>query len=402
MNSVSRKIWTIGGGKGGVGKSFLTASMSVVLARMGKSVIAVDADLGSPNLHTFLGIKSPGRSLLDHMEGRAKLEEVLLETAEPGLRMLSCRGCSLARTSDPREKAGMIRCIQELEADCVLVDLGSGTAFDVLDFFNLSDEGIAVASPDPASIQNVYGFIKSAVFHRIQREFGTISTVDRAIQEFLSSNDPRSRTMTDFYDVLCTTEPEIAEKASRLVDACHPLMIVNLADSEEDQRVAEIVQTASKRFLNVNIRFCGIVFSDPAVRRATQLMTPLDFSAPNAIAAPQIQNTVQRILNGSKSDPKSTPVTPVPATPIMGLNDELEILNKQLHIQTEDLGYTGRCITTQVFCRGRVILSTKSAYPSTISDTNGRGQIMDLMRRQHFNVIRELESKKVRLLHHPA
>ncbi len=83
----------------------------------------------------------------------------------------------------------------------------------------------------------------------------------------------------------------------------------------------------------------------------------------------------------------------------MGLNDELEILDKHLHIQTEDLGYTGRCITTQVFCRGRVILSTKSAYPSTISDGNARGQITELMRRQHFNVIRELESKKVRLLH---
>jgi hypothetical protein len=171
-----------------------------------------------------------------------------------------------------------------------------------------------------------------------------------------------------------------------------------MADSEEDQHVAEIVQTASRRFLNVNIRFCGVVFSDPAVRRATQMMMPLNFEAPNAIAASQIRSVVERLLNGSVAGHQPGAGVAVPATPIMGLNDELKILDKQIHIQTEDLGFTGRCITTQVFCRGRVILSTKLAYPATISDGKGRGQIMELMRKQHFNVIRELESKKSRIL----
>jgi len=399
MTLATRKLWTIGGGKGGVGKSFLTASMGSVLARMGKSVIAVDADLGAPNLHTFVGIKSPPRNLLDHLQGRASLDDVLLETAESGLRLLSCSGSSQACPPDSRQTERMMRCILELDADCVLVDLGSGTGYDVLDLFNMSSEGIAVASPDPASIQNVYGFIKSAVFRRIQREYGANETVSQAINDFLSAGGHKSRTMTDFYEVLCATEPEIAEKASMLVDSYHPLMIVNLADSEEDQRVAEIVQTASKRFLNVNIRFCGVVFSDPAVRRAIQLMTPLDFNSPNGVAAPRIRSAVERLLNGSGGGQRPNAGIQVPATPIMGLNDELQILNKPLHIQTEDLGYTGRCITTQVFCRGRVILSTKSAYPPTISDEDGRGQIMELMRRQHFNVIRELESKKVKFLH---
>ena len=65
MKLDGQQFWTIGGGKGGVGKSFLTASMGVVLAEMGNSVIVVDADLGSANLHIFLGIKSPSHTLLD-------------------------------------------------------------------------------------------------------------------------------------------------------------------------------------------------------------------------------------------------------------------------------------------------------------------------------------------------
>jgi flagellar biosynthesis protein FlhG len=47
-----RRIWSIGGGKGGIGKSLLAASLGTQLARMGKRVVLVDADLGGANLHT--------------------------------------------------------------------------------------------------------------------------------------------------------------------------------------------------------------------------------------------------------------------------------------------------------------------------------------------------------------
>ena len=77
MQSTKPKFWTIGGGKGGVGKSILTASMGVALARMGRSVIAVDADLGAANLHTYLGVANPSYTLQDILE--AALEPWLRE-----------------------------------------------------------------------------------------------------------------------------------------------------------------------------------------------------------------------------------------------------------------------------------------------------------------------------------
>lgn len=52
-------IYSIGGGKGGVGKSFVTASLGALLAGGGKSVALVDLDLGASNLHTFLGLPAP-------------------------------------------------------------------------------------------------------------------------------------------------------------------------------------------------------------------------------------------------------------------------------------------------------------------------------------------------------
>jgi len=400
MTSDGQQFWTIGGGKGGVGKSFLTASMGVVLAEMGNSVIVVDADLGSANLHIFLGIKSPSHTLLDILENRATAEEVLLPTSQPGLRLLSCAADILGMANPASsEKERIIKFISSLDADYILVDLGAGTSYNVLDFFNMSDEGIIVASPDPASIQNAYAFIKSAIYRRVQRKFGSSEVVASALRQFRESvGSAKPHTIMDFYDRLCTTDPRLAENVASMVDRYRPLIVVNMASSEEDQRIAEIIHSAAKRFLNVDIRFCGLVFADPAVRRAAQRLALPDFKDVQCLAAQQIRQTVERLLNCPRVDACAKLDQPAPSTPMMGLNDNLEFMGKALHIQTENLGFTGRRITTQVFCNGKVILSANSEYPPTIRDRNDQSQVRELMRKQHFNVIRELEGKKVHIL----
>jgi flagellar biosynthesis protein FlhG len=400
MAEKHQRFWTFGGGKGGVGKSFLTASIGVVLARMGRSVIAVDADLGSANLHTYLGIKSPGYTLLDILQGRASAEQVLLPTPVPGLRLISCAGDILGMANPMfAEKERIMSVISGLDADYILVDLGAGTSFNVLDFFNISDEGIVIVSPDPASMQNAYAFIKSAVYRRIQRQFVNNEAVVMGLKQFRESSPDKPRRMMDFYDLLCTSDPGAAESVAALVDGYRPLMVINMAGSEQDQRIAEILQSASRTFLNVDLRYCGLISSDPAVRRACQRMTVLDFDDHGCVAARQIEKAAERLLNyaanqrgGGAADRSA------PGTPTMGLNDNLEFLGRQLHIQTEDLGYTGRCIQTQVFCDGRVLLSTKSEYPPTVQGQADRSQVIEVMHKQHYNVIRELESKKVRIL----
>ncbi len=400
MTGEYQKFWTFGGGKGGVGKSFLTASIGVVLARQGKSVIAVDADLGSANLHTYLGIKSPTYTLSDLLQHRASAEQILLPTSVPGLRIISCAG-DIVGMANPMfgEKEKIMSVISGLDADYILVDLGAGTSFNVLDFFNMSDEGIVIVSPDPASMQNAYAFIKSAIYRRIQRQFGNNEAVVMGLRQFREAPLDKPRRMMDFYDLLCTSDPGAAEAVAGVVDSCRPMMIINMAGSEQDQRVAEILQSASRTFLNVDIRFCGVVASDPAVRRACQRMTVLNFDDRGCVAAQQIQKAAERLLNYSERQPQGDGSDrPVPGTPTMGLNDNLDFLGRQLHIQTEDLGYTGRCIQTQVFCDGRVLLSTKSEYPPSVHHQADRSQLVELMHKQHYNVIRELESKKVRIL----
>ena len=80
-------------------------------------------------------------------------------------------------------------------------------------------------------------------------------------------------------------------------------------------------------------------------------------------------------------------------TPISGLNDNLEILGKHLHIQTENTGFPIVRIVTQVFCGGRVILSRKTDH---VSDSDGAGKttlIRERMNAQHSQVIKEIKDK---------
>jgi hypothetical protein len=79
--------------------------------------------------------------------------------------------------------------------------------------------------------------------------------------------------------------------------------------------------------------------------------------------------------------------------PLTGLNHSLHHMGQELHIQTEDLGAKEQCIETQVFCCGCVMLSTRVAYSASSKDHNSREDVAELMRRQHFGVIQEIERR---------
>ena len=87
------------------------------------------------------------------------------------------------------------------------------------------------------------------------------------------------------------------------------------------------------------------------------------------------------------------PKSPSREQPLTGLNHSLHHMGQELHVQTEDLGGREQSIETQVFCGGCVILSTRAAYSASPGDRGGREIVAEQMRRQHFGVIRQIESR---------
>jgi flagellar biosynthesis protein FlhG len=163
-------IYPIGGGKGGTGKSFIVASLGTTLSKQGKKILLVDLDLGASNLHTFLGLKKPQVSLRHYLNKEVDdLNEVVLKTTQPNLLLISSSGCSLEIANlYYAQKLKIIRAINNLSYDYIFIDLGSGTHFNTLDFFLISNQGILVTTPEPVSIENMFRFIKSLYLRKVK------------------------------------------------------------------------------------------------------------------------------------------------------------------------------------------------------------------------------------------
>jgi len=88
VNSRPGRVVSVGGGKGGVGKSVVAANLAVAMAQRGARVVLVDADLGAANQHTLFGIARPGPGVEAFLDGSlAELAQAEVESGVPGLRL---------------------------------------------------------------------------------------------------------------------------------------------------------------------------------------------------------------------------------------------------------------------------------------------------------------------------
>src|SRR4030043_262824 len=232
----SKMIWSIGGGKGGSGKSFITANMGICLSKLGVRVILVDADLGGANLHSFLGISPPALSLSDFIKKRVShLHEVLIPTAIPNLQLLT-GAQDLLNAADAKsvQKRKLVRSIQGLESDTILVDLGGGNPLSVLDFFLMSDGGILVVTPEPTSIENTYRFLKSAFYRRLKQSVSSPSVksvIDGAMDQ---KNELGIQNPHDLIKAVSRMDGGDADKLIKEAETFRPNLILNQVRSKKD------------------------------------------------------------------------------------------------------------------------------------------------------------------------
>lgn len=274
----TKKMWAIGGGKGGTGKSFVTLSLGVRLAKMGRRVIIVDADLGGANLHTLLGIRNPQYTLNDFIKKRVDdLSDVCIETSIPNLRLIG-GGDDILYLSNPKysQKTKMLRHLNKLEADCILLDLGAGSSFNILDFFNYAQGRLMVISPFPTSVHNAYGFIKSALYRRLSQLFTKNEPVSSFIKEAIDpGGDDRINSIAELIAAVEKVDQEGASIVDREIDNFNVKLVVNMARSEEDTRVGDIVKVVADKYLGITVDVLNPIPFDKQVEKSILLSDPL-------------------------------------------------------------------------------------------------------------------------------
>jgi flagellar biosynthesis protein FlhG len=289
LNKVPTTIVAVGGGKGGIGKSLVSANLACSLAKLGASVVLLDADLGGANLHTCLGIAQPRLTLSDFIERRvAKLDDVAVETGIEGVRLVSGALDSL-EAANPKhaQKTKLIRQLRSLSARYVLLDLGAGTSLNVLDFFLAADIGIAVLLPEPTSVENGYRFLKAAFMRKLGQLVSESSkTASQAgEQASLLALVSASRSPTEAFAKLAKVSPQLAEGLEAQLKAFRPQVVVNQVRSDDDRQVGSTVLTAWKKFFGLELGFLGTVEFDELVLQAVRSRASLTSQFPFSDAA---------------------------------------------------------------------------------------------------------------------
>jgi len=271
----TNKIWAVGGGKGGVGKTVFTANLAVSLANRGKRVIVVDADLGGANIHTILGVKKIKHNLGDFLINKKfrNISDVVVETPVKNLGLVSgANGILELANPSFAQKMKVISGLRKVDADIVLLDLGAGTTFNTLDFFNLADSKILVACPEPTSIQNVYGFIKSAIYRKIIREFYNNTLVLNIMKQ--NSLSAHGTPLCSIGERFISIGDDIKERYDRIFQDFQPSIVMNMLRREEEKSMAQGIGLVSKKFLNVKLEYVGHLYMDPFVIDSVQEMIP--------------------------------------------------------------------------------------------------------------------------------
>ncbi len=129
-NAARPRIWAVGGGKGGVGKSLVAANMGILLAKRGKRVVLVDVDLGAANLHTFLGMDAPDDTLSHFLKGEVRdIRRLVKKTGVENLEIISGAKDSLDVVDFGAASVKRLKdALSALGRDYVLLDIGPGTS----------------------------------------------------------------------------------------------------------------------------------------------------------------------------------------------------------------------------------------------------------------------------------
>ncbi len=297
VSSRVRQIWAIGGGKGGVGKSLIASSLSIALSRFGHKVVAIDLDLGGANLHTTLGVDLPKRTLGDFFAKRASLGDCITPTTVPNLSIISGALDAVGVANiGPQDKIEVLSRMRDIDADYLIFDLGAGTGANTVDFFLAADVGICVLLPEPTSIENVYRFIKSAYYRRLQHS-RYLKDVSHLIDMAMDSKNPLGiKSPSDLFAEVNKANPEAGMRLKEQIERFRPKLIVNQARTEVDIDVGFSVKTVCKKYFGIDMDYVGYLDHDSAVWQAVRRKRPLMLEFPNSRLVSHIERIVHYLL----------------------------------------------------------------------------------------------------------
>ena len=288
----AQRIIAIGGGKGGVGKSLIAANLGIALAQHGRQVIVVDADLGSANLHSVLGMQAPQKTLSDFITRKNDdLAELVVNTGYASMGLLS-GARDQADISNPmfQQKRRLLTHLAKLHCQDLILDLGAGTSYNVLDFLLLAQMGILVVTPEPTAQENALRFVKAASL-RLIRSVQKVYGLQRLLKEAAAIKKLRGdiRSAPDLIKAVHALEPQAGKLLQNELQAFRPSIIINQWQDEVDRREGQNFAHSLEHDLGIKLQRVASVPFDLQVRKSLRRGRPLIIDSPDCPAAKAIK-----------------------------------------------------------------------------------------------------------------
>lgn len=245
-NSQKAKIFAVASGKGGVGKTNISANLAICLAAAGKRVAVFDADFGLANLDIIFGVNS--RYNLSHFIKGCRGFEEICQPAGAGVDIIC--GLSgieyLADVSDfTRERIVSALEVLSDNYDVIIVDTSAGIGKSVQAFCMASDHTVLVTTPEPAAITDAYILLKTLAIKQYDGRFS---------------------------------------------------LLVNMAESvTEGRKVYRQIALAASQFLNVRLHHAGVLVRDEHISLAVRKRQPVVLEYPRCAATQSLMMVAARL-----------------------------------------------------------------------------------------------------------
>lgn len=292
-------IIAVASGKGGVGKSLITANLAIALANAGKQTIAVDLDLGGSNLHSYLGLPNKHAGIGDYLlTHTCNLDDLIVETPIPNLGFIpgDVRTPCMANIAFS-EKVRLLLAIRWLKADYILLDLGGGSSFMTLDLFAVAKYGLMVTTPEYPAIMNLLVFLRNFIYRAFDRELKKYPEVHKTLQQIRSIPTHEGQmTIEMMIHRIEEVLPEAGERARQICQRYHPRIIYNMCLLPDQLKVSHKIDENSKNLLSMDVTHFGSIFEDRCALESTYRSVPLLPNYPESSIAQRIQKLANDIM----------------------------------------------------------------------------------------------------------
>lgn len=286
---------SIGSGKGGAGKTMILCNLALLLAKRGKKVCLVDLDIGGADAHLLFGLFNPKYSLTDFLARKVDTIQKTIHTfyAYNGLQLIPGTGSTLQTANMSfQEKQRLLRSIETLDADVIMIDVGAGTNYHSLDFFMFADIQICVTMPEPTSIMDFYSFLQLATIRKVLSSFLSSSQVSATLKKANFSS------LSEVLALAEQTQTGARKKAMEALHFFHPLLVVNRDVSNGKVNKEKLKKMVSK-YLGIEIPSLGNIPEDKAISDALKAYMPiceLSPTAPASVALVQMANKIEKLI----------------------------------------------------------------------------------------------------------